>query len=213
MRILAKAVVALLAIVGLASIAGAIWLVASGISARANPGRVETAVARRVRAFAIPRAENERPNPVKQTPQTLKLGMEHFADHCAVCHANDGSGETETGRGMYPRPPDMRKPATQTLSDGALHYIIENGVRFTGMPAWSEEHEKGEGEPGESEGGEEADWHLVQFIRHLPNLTPAELAQMRALNPKSPEELREQEQQRRSPAGVRQPTKPAPQPR
>ena len=59
-------------------------------------------------------------------------GRDHFADHCATCHANDGSGNTEMGRGLYPKAPDMRLPATQNLSDAELFYIIENGVRLTG---------------------------------------------------------------------------------
>jgi mono/diheme cytochrome c family protein len=113
--------------------------------------------------------------------------MAHFADHCAVCHANDGSGDTEMGRGLYPRAPDMRRTATQALSDGALFYIIENGVRLTGMPAWG---------TGTAE-GEQASWHLVQFIRHLPTLTEGELTEMRTMNPKSADEWREEEEARR----------------
>ena len=101
--------------------------------------------------------------------------MAHWADHCATCHANDGSGKTSIGRSLYPPAPDMREPSTQTLSDGELFYVIERGVPFTGMPAW------GTGTPG----GEEDSWKLVHFIRHLPKLTPADLADMEKLNPKS----------------------------
>jgi hypothetical protein len=72
----------------------------------------------------------------------------------------------------------MRGPGTQALTDGELFYIIENGVRFTGMPAW--------GGPGSAE----KSWHLVHFIRHLPKLADDEKAQMEAQNPKSPEEWR-----------------------
>jgi mono/diheme cytochrome c family protein len=63
--------------------------------------------------------------------------MEHFADHCASCHANDGSGDTELGRNLWPKAPDMRAAPTQRLTDASCFYIIEHGVRFTGMPAWS----------------------------------------------------------------------------
>jgi hypothetical protein len=72
----------------------------------------------------------------------------------------------------------MRSPATQELTDGELFYIIENGVRLTGMPAW--------GGPDTAEGS----WQLVHFIRRLPRLTPEEKARMEALNPKSPDEWR-----------------------
>jgi hypothetical protein len=67
---------------------------------------------------------------------------------------------------------------TQSLSDGELFYVIEQGVRLTGMPAW--------GGPGSAEGS----WHLVHFIRHLPSLTAEERMEMEKLNPKSPEEWR-----------------------
>jgi hypothetical protein len=84
------------------------------------------------------------------------------------------------GRGFYPKAPDMRLPATQELTDGELFYVIENGVRFTGMPAW------GTG----TESGELSSWNLVHFLRHLPRLTAAELETMKGRNPRSPEEIR-----------------------
>jgi mono/diheme cytochrome c family protein len=108
--------------------------------------------------------------------------MAHYADHCAACHANDGSGETEIGRGLYPKAPDMRLPATQSLTDGELFYIIENGVRLTGMPAWSTGHDD----------GAEATWHLVHFIRELPRLTPEKIDEMKRLNPRSPAEIQQE---------------------
>ena len=91
------------------------------------------------------------------------------------------------GQGLFPKAPDMRQPATQQLTDGELFYIIENGVRFTGMPAWST------GAPD----GEQASWHLVHFIRALPTLTPEQIAQMEGLNPKPPEEIRRQIEEER----------------
>jgi mono/diheme cytochrome c family protein len=114
--------------------------------------------------------------------------MEHFADHCATCHGNDGRGMTLIGRGLYPKPPDMTARTTQELSDGELYYIIENGVRFTGMPAFGED-------PDNTEDTET--WDLVHFIRHLPNLTDEEAAQMKKMNPKSPMELEKEERMRK----------------
>ena len=142
--------------------AGAAIMFRGGIGARPEPSRLEAALARRARSLAIPGAARDRPNPLPVTPETLAEGRAHFADHCASCHANDGSGDTPLGRGLYPRAPDMRRPETQRLSDGEIFWIIENGVRFTGMPAW--------GAPGR----EAESWALVRFIRHLPSLTPEE---------------------------------------
>ena len=118
-------------------IAGAVsYITAHGFSAHDQPTMLEAAVARSIRHMGVPRSARARLDPVPDTPETLKAGMQHFADHCAVCHANDGSGDTEMGRNLYPKAPDMRTAATQQLSDGELFYIIENGVRLTGMPAW-----------------------------------------------------------------------------
>ena len=176
-----------LALVGAGAIFVGAWLMSGGIGARPEPGRMETMLARRLRSLAIPRSARDRKNPVELTVQSLRSGMAHFADHCASCHGNEGNGDTEMGRGLSPRSPDMRKVATQALSDGELFYIIENGVRLTGMPAW------GTGTPE----GEQASWHLVQFVRHLPKLTDGELAEMSTLNPKSPDQWREEEEARR----------------
>jgi mono/diheme cytochrome c family protein len=166
-----------LAFVGFAAL-GAGLVLRGGISARAEPSAIEARVARTVRSWAIPSEAREARNPIPPSPRVLAAGRAHFADHCATCHANDGSGQTAIGRNLYPRAPDMRRPATQGLTDGEIFYIIENGVRLTGMPAWSG--------PGSAEGS----WHLVHFIRHLPTLTAEEKAQMEALNPKSPDEWR-----------------------
>jgi mono/diheme cytochrome c family protein len=201
MRLLLKSITAVLTAAGLAALVAAVVLVPGGISARNAPGRIEAAVAGRLRALAIPRAAHDRTNPVPASDEVIASGMAHFADHCASCHANDGSGNTEMGRGLYPRAPDMRQSGTQALSDGDLFYIIENGVRFTGMPAW------GNGAPD----GEVATWHLVQFVRRLPKLTEHDLARMRELNPQSADEWRAEEEARRflEPDAAAKPAEPA----
>jgi mono/diheme cytochrome c family protein len=170
---------ALLVLVVAAAAVGARLLMRGGISARTEPSAMEAVIARRMRDAAIPGEAKRARNPLPGGPEVLADGRAHFADHCASCHANNGSGDTKIGRGLYPRAPDMRKPDTQELSDGTLFYIIENGVKLTGMPAWG------------SDGHADASWALVHFIRHLPRLTPREQAEMERLNPKSPDEWRE----------------------
>lgn len=153
--------------------------------ARRDPSPAEAAVARRLHLMSMPRKAREQKNPVAVSPEVLQKALRHFADHCASCHANDGSGDSEIGRNLYPRSPDMRQPATQQLTDGELYYIIHNGVRWTGMPAW-----------GASDYDPES-WELVHFIRHLPSLTPAELHEMERYNPQSSAEREEQEEEQR----------------
>jgi mono/diheme cytochrome c family protein len=162
--------------------AAGIWYVRStGLSARGEPSSVETGVARGVRAWAVPADVAERRNPLALSDAVLADGRAHFADHCAGCHANDGSGDTEMGRNLFPKSPDMRQEATQSLTDGELFWIIENGIRFTGMPGW------GTGTPE----GEQASWQLVHFIRHLPRITADEIEEMKGMNPRSPAEIRQ----------------------
>jgi mono/diheme cytochrome c family protein len=161
-------------------LAGAViygWMtIRRGFSARDHPSRVEVVVATLTRNLSIPAAERNARNPFAATPQVLMEGREHFADHCALCHANDGSGETEIGQNLYPKAPDMRQSPTQNLTDGQIHYIIQNGVRLTGMPAWSASH------------SDEDTWKLVAFVRHLPQLSAEEKKDMERFNPVNPME-------------------------
>jgi mono/diheme cytochrome c family protein len=163
------------------------YLLATGLKARPEPGGLETFAARRIRNIVIGWHARNLRNPIPTSDEAVADGRAHFADHCASCHANDGSGNTEMGRGLYPKAPDMRLPATQDLSDGELFYIIENGIRLTGMPAWGTSTKE----------GEEASWRLAHFIRHLPKITPEEIEQMEALNPRPPEEIRQQIEEER----------------
>ena len=156
-------------------------MVRSGLSAHDEPSRIEAAVARTVRQWAVPAELRDAKNPVPLTPPVLAEARAHFADHCAGCHGNDGKGESGMAKQMYPKTPDMTLAATQSLSDGELFAIIENGVRLTGMPGF------GSGMAESAYGS----WTLVHFIRHLPKLTSEELAEMQKLNPKSPDEWRQ----------------------
>lgn len=155
-----------------------------GFSARDQPSSLEAWLARKSRRWAIPVRARNLKNPIPATTAMLESGRNHWADHCATCHANNGSGQTEIGRNLYPKAPDMRQMGTQFLSDGELYYLIRNGVRMTGMPAW--------GKP-EDEDHDAATWKLVLFIRHLPRLSDDEERTMQKLNPKSEAE-REEEQ-------------------
>jgi cytochrome c553 len=174
--------------IGLLALA-ALLFAAHGFSAREAPSAAEQWIARRAQMAALPADAAKRPNPVPDTPEVLAESRAHWADHCASCHANDGSGESQMGRRTYPPAPDMRRPETQQLTDGELFYIIQNGVRLTAMPAWGELSHNGSAH-------EELDsWKLVRFIRHLPKLTFEEKKEMEKLNPKGPEDRKEEEEE------------------
>jgi mono/diheme cytochrome c family protein len=160
---------------GLAIGAG-VSMLHNGLSAHATPTAMEAMLARNARRLAIPAGARNEHNPVAPSDENLQEAMSHFADHCAPCHGNDGSGDTLYGKGLYPKPPDLRLAETQKLSDGELFWIIENGIRFTGMPGFAPPH------------GSQDDWKLVLFIRHLPHLTMEERLEMEQDNPKGPHE-------------------------
>ncbi len=157
----------------------------NGFSAKAAPTAVEAFVAGSARALAMPEAARNKTNPIPNSPEALAEAKEHWADHCAGCHANDGSANGTMGKQMYPPAPDMRQAKTQNLTDGELFYIIENGIRLTGMPGWGNGTEK----------STEASWKLVHFIRHLPRLTEGEISEMEKMNPKTPADLEEEKQE------------------
>jgi mono/diheme cytochrome c family protein len=156
-----------------------------GFSARENPSTIETYVAKTARRLSVPLSDRSAKNPFSPTPEVISEARAHFADHCATCHGNDGSGKTQVGQNLYPKAPDMRLPDTQNLTDGEIYYIIHNGIRLTGMPAW--------GGPGKDDDS----WKLVVFIRRLPTLTPKELKEMEQFNPKSDSERAEEQDEER----------------
>ena len=171
-------IVVAIALIGAVSVS----LLHDGVSSRVNPTALEVMLARQARHMALPTSARKLQNPVTDTPENLRDARLHFADHCAICHANDGSCDTPFGRNLYPKPPDLRRDQTQKLTDGEIFWIIENGVRFTGMPAFGGGH-----------GSKEDSWKLVRFIRHLPQLTADERMEMERYNPKGPGD-REEEQ-------------------
>ena len=140
------------------------WLISRGFSTADQPSFLERTIARGARNLAIPRKARQETNPWKATPEILHEARETFIDHCAVCHGPDGSGETQDGRNLYPKAPDLRSPETKRLTDGEIRYIIRNGVRLTGMPGWAKPHD------------EQSDdsWKLVIYIRSLQLLTRQE---------------------------------------
>ncbi len=142
-------------------------LIRRGFRATTMPTVWEGVVARTMRGWAVPARERSKKNPVAATSDALQQGREQFLTQCAACHGIDGSGTTPMGLNLYPRVPDLRAASTQSLSDGEIHYIIENGVQLTGMPAWGNPHLESSGNS----------WQLVHFIRSLRPLTKGERSQ------------------------------------
>jgi predicted CXXCH cytochrome family protein len=146
---------------------GAVLLLHRGFRATNQPFAFETTAARTVRNYSIPGAARSEKNPLDAALRNLQDGRDAFLAKCQTCHSHDGSGQTTVGQSLYPRVPDLRASRTQSLTDGELHYIIENGVELTGMPAWGNPHEA----------QNDDSWKLVLYIRSLQLLKQQEQSQ------------------------------------
>ena len=166
MKVLKTLLLGLLAIV-LIGAACVLLLIRRGFRATTAPSAFETLLARTMRGLSVPALERGAKNPFPVTSDSLQQGRELFLTQCAACHGVDGSGKTPMGLNLYPRVPDLRSGSTQNLSDGEIHYIIENGVQLTGMPAWGNPHLESSG----------SSWKLLLFIRSFRPLSKEEQSQ------------------------------------
>ena len=128
------------------------------LSALPQPGRFETRVADVSKGLLINRASRHGtpPRPVN-LKASIAAGGEHYGLDCSVCHGDDGHGQTPVGEWTYPRASDLTSKRVQSYSDQELFWIIKNGIRFTGMPAY-----------GKVETPDHI-WDLVNYVRTLPS--------------------------------------------
>jgi predicted CXXCH cytochrome family protein len=161
-------IVAVLVFVAVVALVYGVAVIRHGFSATDQPSALERAMARAVRNIGIPSSATNEKNPLTATPDLLAEARENFANRCANCHGNNGTLASNIGQNLYPKAPDLSAPATQNLTDGEIHYIIKNGVRLTGMPAWSNPHIAQDDTDA---------WKLVLFVRDIAALTPQEQSQ------------------------------------
>lgn len=150
------------------ALAYALYTANRGFRTADEPSSLERIVARTVRDWSIPRRAKREKNPWTASAENVSAGRDEFMARCSMCHGIDGSGSTRMGAVFYPRPPDLRANPTQRLTDGQLHYLIEGGIRMTGMPGWRTAH------IAPNEDG----WRLVLFIRTLGSLSRGEAAHL-----------------------------------
>src|SRR5215471_7648508 len=152
-----RAVWAIVVLVVVAAIA--VLLMGFNVAALPEPGRRETAVSNKARRLLIRGARRrEAPrSPVdKDKKASVDSGGTLYGQDCGMCHGSDGRGQTQLGRWMYPRAADLTSADVQSYSDQELFWIVQNGIRLTGMPGF-----------GKVE-SEEHIWNLVDYVRTLP---------------------------------------------
>jgi mono/diheme cytochrome c family protein len=134
-----------------------IALMRFNVTARHEPGPAETRLANSAKRYFIYRASRHGIPPRRQSSKaSIESGSSHYGLNCAVCHAEDGRAQQPPGQLMYPRASDLTSKQVQSYSDQELFWVIQNGIRFTGMPAF-----------GDVETPDDT-WNLVNYIRTLP---------------------------------------------
>jgi predicted CXXCH cytochrome family protein len=155
--------ITLLCTVAVLLVAAYAFIMWEGSSSRGDAPRLESSIAQWLLNRTVPEHERALPNPLRANSDLadLSAGQTLYRQKCDICHAYNGSGKTEIAAGEYPRPPDLRDPIVQRMTDGEILFHITNGIRHTGMPAWNF--------------GERQGWQLVLYIRQLPKLSVAPL--------------------------------------
>ncbi len=148
----------------LASLLAVFVFSATGCTANKKPSKLETWLANMAKDVAIPLEAQKVVNPVAKAPEVIQEGEHVYMASCSMCHGTDGHAQTGLGRGLYPPAMDLTSPHVQHWNDSELFWIIQNGVRLTGMPAWKNML------------SESDSWKLVHFIRELPKQPSAAAA-------------------------------------
>ena len=138
-----------------------LWTGAYNVAATNRPGKMETKLAEFALDHAIEKRAPVRTNPFSR-PEDVRAGLVHFKSNCVDCHGAPGVEEAEFSQGLNPPAPDLTLPSIQKTPDGELFWVVSNGIRSTGMPAFSPTHK------------EEEIWKIVAFVRHLPAITDEE---------------------------------------
>lgn len=103
------------------------------------------------------------PNPVALTDENLIAGIKLYGENCAICHgtAKGDASSSPVAKGEYPAPPQLATDGVEDDPEGWTYWKLENGIRWSGMPAW-----KGTLTSQQM-------WTLSLFLGHMDKLTPA----------------------------------------
>jgi len=140
----------------------------TSFAASESPSGLERALAPWARERSIARHAGTLPAPLPTDAAALATGLDHYRENCVACHGAPGVPGAELSKGLNPPAPSLDQPRTQRRSDSILYWIVKNGIRMTGMPAFGPTHDDAEL------------LKIVALVRHLPNLTETEAQQLRA---------------------------------
>ena len=160
MRFLAGMITALVLL--LVAAAAVVVTGAFDVAATKPPGALEKRLAGVALDRAVAKRAPDRKNPFAGNPEAVSRGLGEYREMCVMCHGAPGVDASEIGEGLNPPAPDLTLAKVQARTDGELFWIVSNGIRMTGMPAFGPTHK------------EETIWKIVTFLRHLPELSKEE---------------------------------------
>lgn len=92
-------------------------------------------------------------NPLKATEANIESGRALYNKNCASCHGEDGKATTDIASGMKVKPADLTSLHART--DGEIYWVINNGIKKSGMPAFSTKAKANER------------WQMTLYVKHL----------------------------------------------
>ncbi len=136
-------------------------------SAARPPSGLEKSIGSLALNRAVARHAPKTANPFSG-PDVVRAGLAHYREMCVTCHGGPGVDASEAGEGLNPPAPELTLERVQHRTDGELFWIVQQGVRMTGMPSFGATHKDPE------------IWKIVAFLRHLPQITKDEQAALKA---------------------------------
>lgn len=153
----------LLSVVG--AIVAGYFIIRAGVvpaNADATPGLLESWAADTSLSATLQREAPKGPDPVALNDTNLRVGVELFQQHCAICHgtAKGDAAASPVARGEYPAPPQFASHGVEDDPEGFTFWKIKHGIRWTGMPSWK------------TTLTDQQIWTLALFLKHMDKLPP-----------------------------------------
>ena len=157
-----KILFVLFIIVGLliAAIAAFVWTGSYNVAASVPHWKITHWFLEKVREQSISAHSRGTIVPSLNNPKLVETGFKNYHEMCRLCHGAPGYSRTEIAKGLYPGPPDLTKRDEERPSDTKVYWVIKNGIKMTGMPAFGPTH------------SEDELLGIVAFLKRLPNLKP-----------------------------------------
>ena len=142
----------------IAGVSAFAWVGVYNVSARTPHWNITSWFLEKVRQQSISVHSRQISTLSSENPERMNIGFRNYHAMCRICHGAPGHAEREIAKGLYPKPPEYKSENVQRWRDTELYWIVQNGIKMTGMPAFVPTHSKDEL------------WGIVAFVRNLPKL-------------------------------------------